>query len=386
MNINRFKTLLGYEKTLSPMKLAKAAETLSKNFRYTFLDDDLNEIGKEILTEAELIVYSLKEGLKPESYLEKLCSKCTALVCPENACVKGKTTYHMKAKKYGTVISKTGYDFALWLVSEDLTTYDSVQARINEEITAKEKAYQEELLATQRKIAEEEAERQAENEYKRWLDETVRNYGGINTPEGAKIIIQRDIFMDIIGEYNDRAKELLIMIDNIETPRCRRDIISRLHNGNVASIKTFEHITGIKLAKTNKERQIQLEKITKSDFAEQPKQYKSRKVAEQKEFDTPFYICNINRETQKPEFIHSFGRLWQYGGYDFYIQRDDKGLYKATEGKTGLRVAYGLSTLTAVYNAVKSVLEKYGANFDKTIAQNIERNGLSPLYKDKSAV
>lgn len=78
----------------------------------------------------------------------------------------------------------------------------------------------------------------------------------------------RRIFDNICGSASTAALNyrLLALIHNYDNPLCRADIISRLHNGNRASIKTFEHITGLTLPKTYKERREYLAGISSADF------------------------------------------------------------------------------------------------------------------------
>ena len=51
-------------------------------------------------------------------------------------------------------------------------------------------------------------------------------------------------------------------------PLCKEEVISRLYNGNKASIKVFECLTGLKLPKAYKERKTYLESLTSADFKE----------------------------------------------------------------------------------------------------------------------
>ena len=190
------RTILGYEKTLPPMQAGRIADILATPCTYV-----IDEVRKT-MTESEYILHALGSGWKPKEYVGK-----------------GKTSYGLTNGKYGAGVTKTGYKFALWLVAERLTTQAAVGERLDVEL--------------------DQRRQQDEHQYKDWLEEAVRNYGGVGTAEGAKILIQRDIFLDVIGEYADHAKSLLVLIDNIDNPRCRQDLISRLHNGNVASIKTF---------------------------------------------------------------------------------------------------------------------------------------------------
>ena len=381
MYINRFDTLLGYEKTLKPMRAARVSAVLHKRYRYS-LSDNNNSESKEVLAEAEFIVYALQTGYKPEPYNEYPCSKCIVRNCiGRESCNKVKTTYYMSNGKFSTKISKTGYSFAKWLMSEGLTTFDAVQERISMETAEAEALKHKAADLEQQNQSAAIAERQADENHTQWLREAIRNYGGLNTPEGEKILIQRDVWLDILGTYDDAAKGLLVLIDNIDKPLCRRDLISRLHNGNVASIKTFECITGIKLAKTYKARKTQLEQISTADYVERPKQYKPRVNPNKIDYNTPFYICNIDGK-----FVEAAGRLWQYNGYDFYIQKDSKRLYKATEGRSGILVTDSCPTLENLYGSVKNIMAQMGDKFGANIQQKIERNGLSPLYTNQSDV
>jgi hypothetical protein len=386
LNINRFSTLLGFEKTLPPMRAAKAVQALEKRYRYTFHDDDKKEIGKEVLAESEFIAYELQNGGRLDSQIERPCGKCNEPYCvEENDCTKGKTKHYIWSGGLGTSITKTGYGFAQWLIAEGLTTFDAIEARIEAETAEKERLAQEaaQTALEQRKAAE--TEETAENEYATWKQEAIKNYGGIGTPEGAKILILRDVFLNVIGEYHERAVSLLVLIDNIDNPRCRRDLISRLHNGNVASIKTFEHITGIKLAKTSKARIAQLEIITKADFAE-PKQYKPRKATVEADYNSVFYKKKRCDNGKSFEFVEARGRLWTYGGFDFYIvvSGQEKKSYSITEGKTGSMAAQG-KTLQAAQDEAKKLVNFGGAlsqiSFADMVRQAIERDGISPLYQ-----
>jgi len=397
MDINKFNTLLGYEKTLPPMRAARTMDTLEKCYRYSILDKDMNET-KEIMTEAEFIVYSLQNGRELNERIDKPCSKCQVSRCIDAySCTKGKTKYSLWNEKYGTEITKTGYDFALWLISEELLSFEKVQERIDTETAAKEKTEQETGKKEQEQKIAEESEQEAKEQYKKWLEETTKNYGSLvvdpyvkGITEGEKVLIMRDIFLDIIGHCEEHAKTLLVLIDNIGSLRCRRDLINRLHNGNVASIKTFEHITGIKLAKNYKERCVQLETITKADY-KKSKQYKSRKKSEQTKqaaYTDIFYKYQKSENGNTFEFVESQGRLWKYNGYDFYITyvKINRLPYSITEGKTGLIVARE-NTLKEAKDAAKEITKnmRRGKPMDKPFAevieQTINKNGISPLYK-----
>ena len=394
MDINRFDALLGYEKTLPPMRKAKAIPILEKQYRYSISDDGINGTT-EILKESEFIVYALQKGYKLKMYANKPCNNCQVLRCFDESCTKGKIEYYLWGEKYGVNITKTGYDFALWLISEGLTSFEAVQEKINNETAEKEKADNETDRIEAKQKADAEIQQQTEAKHKKWLIEAAKNYGSLivdpyvkGITEGEKVLIMRDIFLDIVGNFEEHAKTLLVLIDNIGSPLCRRDLIRWLHNGNTASIKTFEYITGIKLAKTQKERRKQLEIITKADYTTRPKQYKPQKPKEQAEYNDIFYKKQLSGtgETKNVEFIETKGRLWKCNGYDFFIAYT-KPVYKITEGKTGLLVASG-NTLKEVQKAAREITKNMRGGkpmdmpFAEMIEQAIKNHGISPLYQE----
>jgi hypothetical protein len=194
--------------------------------------------------------------------------------------------------------------------------------------------------------------------------------------ENEKMLIQKEIFIHLAGGFDNRAIRLLVLIDNIDNPRCRRDIVSQLHNNNIASIKTFERITGIKLAKTNKERKAQLETISKTEYSE-PKHYKPRKVAVKTEYNDTFYI--FRRAENGFEYVECKGKLWRYNNMDFFVQKCEEKHYKATEGKTGLSVASGCKTLSELKKAITEKMSKKGV--DAVIERHLEEYGISPMFE-----
>ena len=77
---------------------------------------------------------------------------------------------------------------------------------------------------------------------------------------------------------------ILTLIDNIDNDLCKDTLMNWLHNGNRASIKVFECITGLKLPKSNKERREYLRGLSKSNYIESV-EFKPRKKATKKELN-----------------------------------------------------------------------------------------------------
>lgn len=325
------------------------------------------------MSEAEFIADSMKSGKMPGTRIIRTCVICQPFQCDEDVlCKRGKLIYCLADDTSASQISDAGYEFANYLIKSGLITVDSAKIKPFAINTAKETSV---ALPT-----EQLEELTSESDFLEWLRKAVSLYGINNKQEIEKLAVLKDIFLDIAGRYDDNAKSLLVVIDNIENPICRKDLIKRLTNDNKASIMAFQHVTGIKLAKAFKDRSIQLEKITKADYAVHPLPYKAKLTADQEAYNDTFYIAGENQD-KSVIFIESRGRKWRYNDFDFFIQRHDAGLYMATEGKTGLKVAANCKSIEELQDAIKKKAESDG--FDKRIDGFVEKNGLSPLYKDE---
>ena len=327
------------------------------------------------MSEAEFIVESMRAGKIPGIRIVRTCIICQPFQCDDDElCKRGKTIYCLADDTLASQISETGYEFANYLIDSGLIAVDPERLKpaVKEAAPDTQTAEQEEQLVLDALTSE--------TDFIEWLRKAVSIYGINNKQEIEKLLVLKDIFLDIAGIYDDNAKSLLVVIDNVENPICRKDLIKRLTNNNKASILAFEHVTGIKLAKSLKDRNAQLEKITRADYAAHPSQYKSKLTADQEAYNDTFYIAG-----QKPDksitFVESRGRKWRYSDYDFFIQRHGTGLYMATEGKTGLKVAADCKSIEELQEAVKKKADSDG--FGKRIEGSVEKNGISPLYKDE---
>ena len=110
-------------------------------------------------------------------------------------------------------------------------------------------------------------------------------------------------------------------------------------------------------------------------------------------FNEKFYKLAINAETKKPEFVETYGLLWECNGYNFYITHEFEG-YVVTEGRTGLKVADGGSLKKAQSMARWLTVNKcHGKELPKpSFAERLEdcvkQYGESPIIckKKKEAV
>lgn len=367
-------TLLSdYLATLEPETAENATKALSKRYCYTLRDAIGRKKGAVTMCEAEFIEESMKAGKLPGTRIIRTCVICQPFQCDnDDLCKRGKAIYCLADDAAASQISDAGYEFANYLITSGLITVDPAKIKPSVKVTQDEPE-------TEMPPYELLEELTSENDFIEWLRKAVSIYGAKGNQEAERFSILKEIFLDITGRYDDNAKSLLIIIDNIENPICRQELIKRLTNENKASIMAFQHITGIKLAKTLKDRSVQLAKITKADYAPHPTPYKSKLTADQEAYNDTFYIASENRD-KSVAFIESRGRKWKYRDLDFFIQRQGAGLYMATEGKTGFKIAANCTSIEELQAAVKNKADADG--FNKKIDGIVEKNGISPLYKD----
>lgn len=129
---------------------------------------------------------------------------------------------------------------------------------------------------------------QSQENFDNWLKNKVKNHSNIQ-----KTSTQEKIYLDYHGEYNPcHCKKFLVLIDNINLPKCKSKIINMLYyNNRCCTIRrgknvkfltskynkhdntesnlyklTFEHITGIKLPKNSKQAKELIKKLTPDMF------------------------------------------------------------------------------------------------------------------------
>lgn len=282
--------------------------------------------------------------------------------------------YEPEGRMY-TELNKTQYDFVEYLINNGLDTEQAMKKAI-----ADHKVYMEEQKRLQEEneraaLAKAEQERKEIERVKTLLAEDMECL-----PEMETEIID-DIFLDVYGMEKKWNYNLLPLIHYYDIPYCKNQIKERLHNGNKASIKIFECVTGLKLPKGYKERMAYLESITSSDFKE-PVEYKPRKKAEQKEKDIQeVYIAFHNKDHS--EWRKVIAECFTKYGIDFFILRDNDE-WKISVKRVGLLIAKGKTRLEAMEN-LKVNIDKMGnaeqmiENARKTIEKSA---GVNPLYKE----
>lgn len=255
MTININNTYFGFTDKMSPMQAARVEQSLDKLIRY----------NDEIMTKKEWIYKRLKSGVKPcyEENYSYFSSKTKTMTRP-------KTLYKLEWQEINhrgnldTIfheINKTEYDYACYLVENGFLDASTAQEYITDEQEQKEAEKQAQALQEKREREERERVQQEENEFNEWLRKQALNY---NNDRNIKIA-QAEFIKDH-GRENPRVTLLLVLIDNIDNPKCKERLKEWLHYRNKTSKKVFHLVTGIKLPNTDKETMALLDTITKSDY------------------------------------------------------------------------------------------------------------------------
>lgn len=277
---------------------------------------------------------------------------------------KPKTVYRLIKDNIYLELNKTEYDFANYIIENNFTKEKAVNYITEEkaEIQRQEQLLQKQVEEErQRKI---QKEKQKE-EFKEWLQSQAKNY-----PKNEKYNIAKDIFIDEIEFFQDRQVELLVLIDNFDNLLCKEELKNRLSYNNIASLKTFYHITGIRLGRTNKAIEEKLDSITSKDFTGIVK-YKKKPIPEGHK---KFYKIMGDKS-----FVEAYGEHIELKGFDLYLTTS-QGLYTLTEGRTGVIITQGCSRDEAIEKFNK-VIEDSADMIKKSIKELIDQNGLSPIYE-----
>lgn len=336
--------LYGFTEGKTPLQRGKVKKILDKVYNYT---------GIGIMSRADFIVNRLENGYEPETGERKVQKRKSVYKYGYHDYeyyIDTETYHQLKQSPYSYDITATEYDYALYLIKNGYTSlnkreeYNNTMKQIETEKQAEEAAQRAEQ--EERQIAE----KKASSEFSEWLDLETTNYN--NT---EKIEILKTIMLDYTENYYDRQKELLVLIDNMLTnKRCRAKLIEWLHNGNKASIKTFECITGIKLPTTQKDRQNILENIASFNHSIE---YKAKSTGE------IFYIMTSQG------WQEAKGKKHEQQGFTFYVNNTG-----VTEAWTGVKIGNNISDIEKLIERMTFI------DFKNKLQELILKNGISPLY------
>ena len=366
-------SFLGFTDNRTALQAGKIEKILTKKFNYDGI----------IMERRDAMLMDLRAGKTPD-------------MVEENVNGKKKKSYRLNfiiaggmfdGAKVFNEITKTEYDFCLYLIENDLVSEERVDAYIKAENEKAKAAIQAEEEA--RKAEEEaEAKEEAENEaFRAWLRSSAEMYEGT-----TKANLLEGVYIDKYGEFNFArryaAYELLVCIDNIENERCRHQLMKRLITRNKASRKVFECVTGLKLPKNNKETQEFLNNVQKSDYKEMIP-YKARSKNEKPEEAQDeaqdynlkvFYILEFDPQDneRKPEYHRILAEPITKKGFDCFIHEMPDGRFGISSVECGMRLADGDTKQEAI-KALKRAINKVGdVKLRKHIQEAVKRFGASP--------
>jgi len=360
--LQKNNSLLGFTTNKTALQAGKIEACLSKVFRYDCI----------VMERRDAMLKYLREGKIP-AVVETVVNG------------KNKKSYRLNFTIDGTnvfnEITKTEYDFCLYLIKNDLVSEENVNAYLASE---NEKAAEADRTEEETRKAEAEAQEKEEAErasFKMWLRSSAEMYEG--TTKGN---LMEQIFVDKYGEFTNRigAYETLVNIDNIDNDRCRQALKERLHTDNKASRKVFECVTGLKLPKTNKETMEFLDNVQKSDYKEMVEyrtRVKNEKADAADEDNTRvFYILEFDpKEKEKlPVYTKILAEPITKKGFDCFIHEMPDGRYGISSVECGMRLSAGNTKAQAV-KELKRVINKYGEiALRKHIEDAVKRFGASP--------
>ena len=346
---------LGFADTLTPMIRGRAKKYLSKKIR----------TKNGVFERRDFILQVLSSGGKVDYYYSNDGKNADYALFE-----------HDETKMFYE-ITKTEYDFGLWITVKGYLSEDAVLRRIEEEKEQKKK--EEEQAAAEKKAEEEEDRERAA--FDDWLNKEIVNY-----PRNEKFELMNDIFHDL-GFWNLNFRTL-VLLDHFDDERCKERLLEFLTTHNKGSRKYFECVTGLKLPKTNKETMEFVKSITSADFAGQ-KPYKKRKKQEEKTLET-FYIAKMKQDgSGEVEFQQVKGeKLEKYGLHLFIHAVFDDGEIRIgiSSIDCGFRLVLA-DTKTRAIKKLKEVVQQNGKEkIEKQIYDLGEKYGWTPItYKNEFA-
>jgi len=359
MNIK--DTYLGFTDNLKPMQKAKTEKTLDNSIKYK----------GSIITNKEFILIKLQKGLTPGieedySYYSRKLQDYT----------KPKTDYRLKDQDSSFYhITKTEYDYALYLIDNNFLDEQKVKEFIAVENNRLLQIAQDEFNQKQQEKEHKETLEIQKQEFDNWLNEQAENYS-----DNVKLDLAKIIFLDKQGSYNELYLcKLLVLIDNIDNPMCKHQLISWLHNDNTTSKKLFYHITGVKLPPINKGTVEILDELTLSDYQGMIL-YKKRKPNTNKEIITDTFYRLVKKYPDYHFEVAIGESISKYGLDMFIIQNNGK--YQILESRSGALFATE-NTKTELMSKLKSLIDRYGIDhINKLIQDSIDKFDISPKYRD----
>lgn len=364
-------SFLGFTDNLKPLQKAKVEKHLNSLISY----------NDTVLTQKDWIFQLLQNGYTP-----KLEENYSYYSRKKDGYTKPKNLY-MLAKENGSFyeVSKTGYEFAKYLIKNGFTDIEKAKHYIEQERQQKEelerlKREQEEKEKRKReeqeRIRREKEERERQEKIKQWIE-----IGKKYMTEEVKNIITETI--------NKHWEEIKPIFPSVNKEDFTNDCINKFTQflGNKEFIKSNAHYLMFdNLNKNNlnnkimKDIYIKLFKLTDKDdkrtVTYKIKAFYDGREYKQKECKKEIFYIRTKQGFEKRE-----GEKLIIDNLVCFLHVNEKGLYQVTEAKTGMKITTDASKKEVIEKA-KQLIEKNKSNIDNVIKKAISQFGLSPLYRD----
>lgn len=343
-------SFLGFTDNRTALQAGKIEKCLSKAFRYNGV----------VMERRDKMLQDLRNGKEPKIAEETVNGKTKKSYRVYSTIKDGE----FAGTRVFSEITKTEYDFCMYLIKNDLVSEERVNAYIEEEKQRKEEKEVAELA-----------------EFETWAKSMAEMYSGTSNANTME-----KIFIDKLGEFKNPigAFRLLVYIDNIDShPLCREKLKERLYTGNKASRKTFECVTGLKLPKNNRDTAEFIDNLHKSDYCNKvdykvkdKTEVKSNNESELKEF----YILEVDKEHKRKEYKKVFGEKIVKKGFACFIHELKDKTYAVSSVECGVRLATGKTKSEAVKNLKREISRFGDVELRQKIQEIVNLYGASPLY------
>lgn len=260
-------------------------------------------------------------------------------------------------------ITKTEYNFAIYIQKNNLVLLDKVYEFLENEKKILEKVKREKILNIEKQETIKNKVEEDRNKFNDWILNESQIYA-----DETKLYIQKIINLDLLGHYHPNVKKLLVLIDNIDNPLVREKLSQILNTNNFVSKKTFKYITGINLPKSNKEIKNLISNLGYKNF-KNPIEYKPSKKLTDSTKKLCYYSIN-------GKFYETLGESFDIDNINLFITYFD--YYSIVEIKTGVLISTGNTKEIAISNFKKNINDFGVENFNKKIEELINEYGLSP--------
>lgn len=260
--------------------------------------------GSEVVTRAVFVINQVLSGRVPETKMERHYSKkLEALTEPKEIYI----LRDLKDRAYYEV-TKTEYNFALYLLDNEFCTLERVETQINLEMEEEAELHRVSEEKKQAKAQEKARAVQEAKNFTDWLEINKYKYN-----DRGMLQIAKNIFLNKLNNYHAPSmREFLFCIFGISNEGCRKVVMNRVHIHNKASVKVFECVTGVSLPKTAKGIREVLSSITEANYTSPKTVCLSAKYRGLQE------VYSLDKSGW---FRIGMGEKCEYNGYTYYLVR-----------------------------------------------------------------